>query len=162
MEDNMKQFNAKYIGVILIIIILFSISLFYHNGKYKEDIGAYDIYTLVLLEERIDNFVLKYNKGEINEQDEHEFKEDMMLISEYLRRSPILNFMNDPVIKIGDLIVYGYSEKDVICLSNLQKELKSIVILLHEDSNDNIGVVTYDYFKNEDNIKNLIRILCEI
>lgn len=47
-------------------------------------------------------------------------------------------------------------------MSNLQKEPRRIILVLHKKSNDNIGVVTYDYFKNEDNIKNLKSLLGEM
>lgn len=126
------------------------------------DIGAYDIYTLVLLEKRIDNFVEMYSKGEMNKEIEENFKNEIVIISEYLRRSPMLKFMNVPVFKIRDYLVYGYNKKEIILMSNLQKELRRITLLLHEESNDNIGAVTYNYFKSESNIKDLKRILDEI
>lgn len=95
--SRIKSFNIKQAGVILIIGIMFSLIMFYQNSKYKDDIGAYDIYTLVLLEESIDNFVELYNNGEINKESEENFRDEIVLLSEYLRRSSVLKFMNDPV-----------------------------------------------------------------
>jgi len=161
-EGKMKLFNIKTISVISLICIIFSAIIFYQNSKYKEGIGAYDIYTLVLLEKRIDNFVEIYNKGEMNKEIEENFKNEIVILSEYLRRSPMLKFMNVPVFKIMDYLVYGYNEKEIKLMSNLQNELQRITLLLHEASNDNIGAVTYNYFKSESNIKDLKRILDEI
>lgn len=39
------------------------------------------------------------------------------------------------------------------------KEIKRITIDLHDRSNDNIGILTYDYFNNENNIEYLYEIL---
>ncbi|QUH21230.1 hypothetical protein [Alkaliphilus sp. B6464] len=158
----MKLFSIKKLSVILLICIIFSVTISYRNNIYREDIGVYDIYTLVLLEKRIDNFIEIYNKGEISKDVEEKFVNEIVILSEYLRRSPMLKFMNEPVYKINDFLVYGYGEKEVKSMINLQKELQRITSLLHEESNDNIGVVTYNYFRSENNIKDLKRILDEI
>jgi hypothetical protein len=158
----MKSFNIKAASMSVIICIIFTLILFHENSKYKEDIGAYDIYTLVILEKKIDNFVEIYHKGEVDKESEEVFRDDIILLSEYLRRSPVLKFMNAPVFKIRDYLVYGYSEKEIAWMGHLQKELRRITKLLHEESDDNIGIVTYHYFQREYNIKVLQSILSEV
>jgi hypothetical protein len=158
----MKSFNIKATGMSVIICIIFTLNFFNESSKYKEDIGAYDIYTLVILEKKIDNFVEIYHKGEVDKESEEVFRDDIILLSEYLRRSPVLKFMNAPVFKIRDYLAYGYSEKEIAWMSHFQKELRRITRLLHEESDDNIGRVTYHYFQREDNIKVLKSILSEV
>lgn len=152
--------NIRIISILSIVFIIILVIFYNMNNRYKNDIGAYDIYTLVKLEKELEDFIQIYNSNELDIYSMKLFHEEMLILLEYLRRSPKLRFMNHPLMELIDYELEDIKQVDIDWMLEIQKEVRRITLDIHDRSKgDNIGLLTYEYFDNKDNIKNLIEIL---
>lgn len=120
----MKRKNIKVISLFLVLIILTSVIVFRMNNNYKNEIGGYDIYTLVMLENELDDFIELYNSEQIDVKSMDLYQDKIVVLNEYIRRSPVLRFMNIPLDKISDYNLDDINEKDIEWMRQIQKKLK--------------------------------------
>lgn len=156
----MNRKRIVSIGVVIVLLVLMIYITLLTNNHYKNEIGNHDIFTLVILEHEMDYFIEQYDSDELDDNSMELFQYKAMLLIEYLRRSPTLEFMYHP---LEELIYYrteGIDDKDIEWMRQVQQEVKKITLDLHEKSgNNNIGLLTYRYFDNEKNIKYLKELL---
>lgn len=158
----MKSMNVKVISFLIIGVVLSSIIIYKVNSNYKNEIGGYDIYTLVMIEKRFDNFIEAYNNERLDVNCLKAFQDEFRILNEYIRRSPVLKFMNSPLQKISYYNLNDINEKEVEWMRDLQSEIRKITINLHEESKGDIGKLTYNYFKKKSNIENLNNLLTRL
>lgn len=154
---DIKLNSRKGIIVILAIIVASGFITFtFTSRKYKNDIGAYDIYTLVNLEKKLDEIVFDYDNDRLDEKIWRAYKSELLTINEYARRSKPLKFMNWPLEEIRDLDLEEISDQEIEKIRSVQQEFRRITLVISDEAGENdIGLITYRFMTNGNNIEHL-------
>ncbi len=115
--------NKKLIATIVILIFLISIHIIRSENKYKDEIGGYDIYTIVMLEHNIEILIVKLEEENRDLVLIREYQDRIRILSDYLRRSPALNFMTHSILEIASLDLEDIDQNELARLEELRLNL---------------------------------------
>lgn len=73
----------------------------------------------------------------------------------------MLGFMNHSIYEIASFEIQEMNQKDIAWMKVVQQEIRRITLYLHDISHkkDDLGVKTYEYFTDDKNVDELIKIL---
>ena len=140
---------------LLIILVMVVVSITIGSRKYKDEVGGYDLYTLLSVQLEVESIVREFDDQALTDDTLIGHYDDLHTYARYAQLSPILGYLSADISYLDNYDLRDLEDGRIEDFRNVNESLSSVIDQIHNSDKEKLGIIAYDYLVDDEVVEDL-------